>query len=370
MERSMNKTPPPSDLLPFEAALAGKTIFVTGHTGFTGSWVCLWLRLIGARVVGFALPPSTSPALFTEAGVAGDAETMFGDVRDFAAVREAMRRARPDAVLHLAAQSLVRTSYREPLETFAVNAMGTANVLEAVRATGGVRAVLCVTTDKVYLNEDASRPCREGDALGGGDPYSASKAAAEMIVDGYRRSFPAWGDAPAIASARGGNIVGGGDWAADRLVPDFARAATGGTPLRLRYPDAIRPWQHVLALAQGYLTLLAALLADEPSAFARAWNLGPTDRGVFTVREVLERLCAQWTRPVIEYSAAGLLPEGGILALDSGLAREQLGWRPPWGTERTICETAAWYRRYYAEPARARELTVAQIEQWRGELAK
>lgn len=352
-------------LLPFESGLAGKKVFVTGHTGFTGAWACLWLRRIGARVTGFALPPPTEPSLFDAAGVGADVETIQGDIRDLAALRAALERTGPDVVLHLAAQALVRKSYREPLATFAVNAMGTANVLEAVRQIRGVRGVLCVTTDKVYENRGDCRPRGEDDRLGGADPYSASKAAAEMIIQGYAHSFPLGGDGPALATARGGNIVGGGDWAEDRLIPDFVRAVVEKTPLRLRYPEATRPWQHVLALVQGYLMLMAGLLSDKPETAARAWNLGPADARAFTVREVLESLCRHWRRPEIEYAENGGLPECAALSLDSSLARERLGWRPPWDTETTVRETAGWYRDYYAEPAQARALTLRQIEQWR-----
>lgn len=352
----------------FEKTLAGKTVFVTGHTGFTGAWTCLWLGRIGARVAGFALPPATAPSLFAAAGVGADVETVHGDIRDFAALRTAMEQARPDVVLHLAAQPLVRRSYREPLETMGVNAMGTANLLEAARLTGGVRAVLCVTTDKVYRNHGDCRPRREDDVLGGADPYSASKAAAEMIIDGYRRSFPPDGGGPALATARGGNIIGGGDWAEDRLAPDFVRAVMDGTPLRLRHPGATRPWQHVLALVQGYLTLLSRLMSDKPGACARAWNFGPLDKRAFTVRQVLELLCAEWRRPEIEYGDDGGMAECPALALDSGRAALELGWRPPWDTETAIRETAGWYRDFYANPAQARRLAADQIERWRAEI--
>ena len=353
--------------LPFERNLTGRTVLVTGHTGFTGSWLCLWLARLGVRVVGFALPPPTDPSLFIDAGVESDVESVIGDIRDYDAVLGVMSRTRPDAVIHLAAQPLVRRSYREPLETFSINAMGTANVLEATRTTDGTRAILCVTTDKVYWNDGDARPRREDDRLGGGDPYSSSKAAAEMVIDGYRHAF---GGGMAIAAARGGNIVGGGDWAEDRLIPDFVRAVTGGGRLSLRYPDAVRPWQHVLALVQGYVAILNALLGDDPSPVARAWNLGPVDTRVYTVRDILEMMSCHWVRPEMEYARDMDVAECPVLTLDSGLARTILEWRPPWDTARTIRETADWYKGYYVGKMAARDLTLSQLHAWRAELTR
>jgi CDP-glucose 4,6-dehydratase len=352
----------------FEQTLSGKRILVTGHTGFTGSWACLWLHRLGAQVAGFALPPEQPLSLYEAAGIGRLAASTFGDLRDLAALQAVFEEVRPDAVLHLAAQPLVRRSYREPVSTFAVNALGTANVLEAARHCDTVRAVVCVTTDKVYKNNEWPWAYRENDPLGGKDPYSASKAAAEMIIDSYRASFGKCdGTGMAIATARGGNIVGGGDWSEDRLVPDFVRAVTEGKRLTLRYPDATRPWQHVLALVQGYLMLLAGLL-EKPGRYSRAWNLGPQDAKNFTVRQVLEELARQWERPEIEYMDMPL-PEAGMLALDSSLARNELDWIPPWNTARVVAETAKWYREYYREPLAAHEISLAQLEAWRADLA-
>lgn len=352
--------------LPFEAALAGRKILITGNTGFTGGWASLWLKMIGADVIGFALPPETTPSLFhtLELGI----PTRLGDITDSTELTKTIRDFGPELILHLAAQPLVRRSYREPLRTFEVNAQGTANVLEAARQAGGVKGIVCVTTDKVYRNNEWSWPYRENDALGGKDPYSASKAAAEIIIQSYAASYP-WetGQAPAIATARGGNIVGGGDWSEDRLIPDFVRAIVQGETLTLRYPDATRPWQHVLALVQGYLMLLAGLVSDNPGRFARAWNLGPLDPRQFSVRDVLELMARHWERPRIDYMN-NPVPEAGSLALDSSNARNLLRWTPPWHTEKVIEQTAKWYRHYYADPAAAVASTRDQVNAWRADL--
>lgn len=348
----------------FEATLKGRRVFVTGHTGFTGGWACLWLRLIGAIVGGFSLAPDTNPSLFGAANIGSDVDSILGDICDYDALSRAMYAFQPDLVLHLAAQPLVRRSYREPLWTFNVNVQGTANVLEAARQVG-VRGAVCITTDKVYKNNEWPWPYRENDPLGGKDPYSASKSAAEMVLQSYAASYPAGeGKGPYIAIARGGNIVGGGDWAADRLVPDFVRSAVEHNKLTLRYPDATRPWQHVLALVHGYLLLMSNLLGPEAGKFARAWNLGPQDPRQYSVREVLQLMSDEWMQPPIEYMH-NPLPEAGALALDSSLARNLLEWKPPWDTNRVIRETAAWYRQYYEVPASARQTTLDQIDAYR-----
>jgi len=360
---------PASKLLAFEKHLAGKHILVTGHTGFTGSWVCKWLHAIGAEVTGLALEPETDPSLFGALGLGQDLRSEIGDIRDYDRVHEVFAASRPEAVIHLAAQPLVRRSYREVVPTFATNVMGTAHVLEAARLTRSVRAVVCITTDKVYQNQEWPWPYRENDRLGGKDPYSASKAAAEMVIQSYTHSFGKDVDhALPIATARGGNIIGGGDWSEDRLVPDFARALKHKTTLTLRYPDAIRPWQHVLALAQGYLMLLAGLLVD-PERYARTWNLGPHDPRPYSVREVLELLSQTWDRPVLEYMH-NPLPEAGTLMLDSSLARNVLGWTTPWDTAQVVSETGAWYREFYANPRSAEDITSDQLQRWRQALAK
>jgi len=356
--------------LSFEKVLSGRRVFVTGHSGFTGGWACAWLKEIGAEIAGFSLPPETSPALYDALNIAPEMHSIFGDICNYDHLLKAIQDFQPELILHLAAQPLVRLSYRDPVQTFASNVQGTAHVLEAARLVKGVRGVLCITTDKVYRNNEWTWPYRENDPLGGKDPYSASKAAAEMVIQSFAASYP-WQEnkGPAIATARGGNIIGGGDWSEDRLIPDFVRATVDSKTLTLRYPGATRPWQHVLALVHGYLMLLAGLVSDNPGRFAQAWNLGPQDSRQYSVREVLELMCQHWQHPELDYMD-NPLPEAKALALDSSMARNLLGWVPVWGTERVVAETAAWYRDYYRKPSSARELTLKQIHAWRSDITE
>jgi len=340
--------------------LAGKRIFITGHTGFSGSWVSLWLEHLGAKVYGYALAPETSPSLFVELGLERSLVHTVGDIRDLPKLKRAMAEAEPDLVLHLAAQPLVRRSYREPVETFEVNVQGTVNVLESALSVPSVRGVLCITTDKIYENNGAGKAFTESDRLGGSDPYSASKAAAEIAIGSYRTSYfePA---CIGLAVARGGNIIGGGDWSEDRLVPDFMRASQYGGSLTIRYPAATRPWQHVLALADGYITILAGLV-DDRSQYSRAFNLGPADEAVLTVEGVLARLGAVVPGVEIIQEEASLY-EAGQLALDSSLARSVFDWQPTWSTAEAIEQTALWYQRFFSGED-ARRLCLEQIESW------
>ncbi len=292
-------------------------------------------------------------------------QSEFGDICDYENLLNSIIKFQPDLILHLAAQPLVRRSYNEPLGTFLTNTMGTANVLEAARKVKSVKGVLCITTDKVYDNKEWSWPYRENDPLGGKDPYSASKAAAEMVIQSYANSYP-WFEnkGPVVASARGGNIIGGGDWSEDRLIPDFIRAITSSSKLTLRFPDAIRPWQHVLALVHGYLIILSGLVSSRPAQFAQAWNLGPQDPRQYSVREVLNIMSTNWQEPILNYMESPL-PEANSLALDSSMARNQLNWVPVWDTNEVVSETAKWYRKFYQSPEDALEITLAQIESWR-----
>lgn len=357
-----------SPLHDFEGKLRGRRVFVTGHTGFTGSWAVQWLQMIGAEVHGFSLPAPTTPNLFEDAAVQDAlASHVIGDVGDFAAVKAAMRDASPELVLHLAAQPLVRRSYRAPIETYQANVMGTVHVLEAARSLGVMGAV-CVTTDKVYQNREWAYGYRETDRLGGSDPYSASKAAAEIVIDSYRSSMTSWKQTMLIAAARGGNIIGGGDWAEDRLIPDFARAARAGTPITLRNPAATRPWQHVLALIHGYFMLLARM-TDGHGDTSSAWNLGPAADAAMTVGDVVERLRARWTDMTVMIEPTHL-HETTALALDSIKAQRLLRWKPAWSTEEGIDRTADWYAAYVPGTGASTALTRRQIEEYRASLTR
>ncbi|GAA4746060.1 CDP-glucose 4,6-dehydratase [Sphingomonas daechungensis] len=346
------------------AALANRRIFLTGHTGFTGSWLGAWLSAIGCEVTGYSLEPETDPNLF---GILGEGATytrsIIGDIRDYPSLREALEAAQPELVMHLAAQPLVRRSYRDPLETFSSNAMGTANVLEASRGCGSVKAFVCVTTDKVYENVERPEPYSEADRLGGKDPYSASKACAEIITRSYQETLADLGNGMRIATARGGNIIGGGDWSEDRIVPDFYRAATDGTTLSIRNPDSIRPWQHVLSACHGYLAIAAHLLTSD-AARNESWNIGPADPEAVTVRQLVDMLSRHSKAPAIDFGSSPL-KEANLLALDVGKARRELGFAPPWNTEEVIARTAGWYAAYYADPDAGRAITLDQLRNYR-----
>jgi CDP-glucose 4,6-dehydratase len=347
----------------------GRRVLLTGHTGFKGSWLCLWLAGQGAEVHGLSLDPPTEPNLFTVAQVAGVlASDCRADIRDFGAVQACFKAARPEVVFHLAAQSLVTDGYDFPLETYAVNVMGTAHVLEAARHCDSVRAVLVVTTDKCYENKEWLHPYRENDRLGGHDPYSSSKACAELVTSAFRASyFSSTAKGVRVASARAGNVIGGGDWAANRLIPDCIRAFRQAGTVRLRYPQAVRPWQHVLEPLAGYVALAERLLGPDGAGFARAWNFGPDaedSRPVGHVaREVCERLGVALQLPTV----APALHEAGLLRLDSTLAKELLDWHPRWRLTQAIAETVEWYR-LWAEGADMLAFSRNQIEAYRRDM--
>ncbi len=343
-------------------------VFLTGHTGFKGGWLALWLHVLGARVHGYALNPSTSPSLFETANVsAALASDVRADLADLDALKSALAAARPRVVFHLAAQPLVRAGYADPVATFTTNVMGTVHVLEAIRAVDSVQAAVIVTTDKVYDNLESMRPYCETDPLGGHDPYSASKGAAEIVTASYRASFFACSDGhPArIATARAGNVIGGGDWAPDRLVPDCLKAFAAGGAVSLRYPGAVRPWQHVLEPLSGYLRLAQALLDTDGARFAGAWNFGPDASGDATVGEVAEAVAGLWGDAAqVDFPHGGQHPhEAGLLRLDITRARNELGWHPRWTLQTALRGTVGWHKSWLLGADMA-AVTLAQIEEY------
>lgn len=340
----------------------GKRVFLTGHTGFKGGWLSLWLQSMGAEVHGYALNPPTEPNLFTAAEVGkGMVSGEVADIRDADKLRHAMQAARPEIIFHLAAQPLVRYSYAQPAETYAVNVMGTVHLLEAARATPSARAVVNVTTDKCYENREWIWGYRENEAMGGFDPYSSSKGCAELVTAAYRRSFlePA---GIALASARAGNVLGGGDWAADRLIPDFLRALDAGETLRIRSPQSTRPWQHVLEPLAGYLMLAERLHADG-AGFAEAWNFGPSDEDARPVQWIVERL-AEMRRDVNWRCDETPQPhEAHYLKLDSSKAKSRLNWQPRWRLQTALQKTLEWHEAW-RNGDEMHAVTLSQIAQY------
>ena len=357
-------------------AYRGKRVFVTGHTGFKGSWLCEMLLMAGAEVYGYALKPPTKPSLFVQLKLAKRLKShVIGDVRDLKALTAAVRAAKPDFVFHLAAQPLVRESYRIPVETFETNVMGTVNVLEAVRRIGRSCRVVCITTDKVYENDNAGRAFEEGDPLGGSDPYSASKGACEIAIASFRRSFFSAADCPIrVASARAGNVIGGGDWAEDRIVPDAMRAFLAGRTLTVRNRKSTRPWQHVLEPLSGYLTLGAwlstnctndtkGLKGSAPDALA--FNFGPDMKTVKTVGQLVAELQKGFARTKVADKTDPRAPkEAKLLTLDSGKSKSVLGWMPRWNFRQTIQATVEWYQTVASGEISACEMTKRQINSY------
>lgn len=339
---------------------AGKRVVLTGHTGFKGAWLSIWLGRLGAEVTGIALPPETRPSLFALARP-DLKESHFQDIRDAARLAELVRSASPDIVMHLGAQALVRPSYQDPLGTFATNVLGTANLLEAVRSVPSARVVVAITTDKVYRNLEHAFPYRETDHLGGHDPYSASKAASEIIIASYRDSFLRE-KGVAVASARAGNVIGGGDWSADRLLPDAVRAWQSGNTLSVRRPEAKRPWQHVLEPLSAYLVLAERLWSDP--AIGDAFNFGPISHEAAPVRQVIEIARASFGRGEVQYGDGTEGPhEAGWLALETAKARHMLGIEPRWSLAEAVDRTMKWYRAQN-DGADARALCEAEIDEY------
>lgn len=344
-----------------------RKVLITGHTGFKGSWLSLWLQQLGARITGYSLPAPTNPSLFELAQVSDGMESVTADVRDLRRLSEVMAGTRPDVVIHMAAQSLVRDSYEHPVETYSSNVMGTVNVLEAVRQTGSVRAVIVVTSDKCYENREWLWGYRENEPMGGKDPYSSSKGCAELVTAAFRNSFFTAGrdgqSAIAVASARAGNVIGGGDWAKNRLVPDAMQAFLANRAAIIRNPRAIRPWQHVLEPLKGYL-MLAQLLAERGSAFAEAWNFGPNDNDVQPVERVVSALASRWgSTAAWQPDGREHPPEAGVLKLDSSKARARLGWVPALDLATAVEWVVQWYRGY-GNGDNVRRLTEDQIARY------
>lgn len=367
------------DLVMFRDAYRGRRVLVTGHTGFKGSWLSEWLLDLGAEVAGFSLAPNTSPSHFDLLRLSSRLKHIEGDVRDRQALERAVAEFRPEIVFHLAAQPLVRLSYAEPVMTWETNVMGTVNLLEAVRRCPSVKACVVVTSDKCYENREWPWGYRETEAMGGHDPYSASKGATELVVASYRRSFFKDPSGCRLASGRAGNVIGGGDWSADRIVTDFVKSILADKPLALRNPKATRPWQHVLEPLSGYLDLGSRLLAGGGESFADGWNFGPAEDSVVLVQDLARLLVGAWQRGEVVVDTTGNHPhEAGLLKLDCSKARQEMGWHGVWGVEETVRRVVAWYKEHseggdmtartreqiqsYGEEARRRKLPWATEE--------
>lgn len=345
----------------------GKKVFLTGHTGFKGSWLSLWLQSLGAQVKGFALEPTTTPSLFKEARVAEGMESEIGDIRDLNAITASMTAFNPDILIHMAAQPLVRLSYREPVETYATNVMGTVHVLEAARQCSNLKAIVNVTTDKCYENREWVWGYRENEPMGGHDPYSNSKGCAELVTSAYRNSFFNAADTAALASARAGNVIGGGDWAEDRLIPDILRAFEKEQPVVIRNPLATRPWQHVLEPLSGYL-MLAEKLYTDGREFAEGWNFGSRDEDVQPVEWILNHMVEHWGQGASWQLDKNPQPhEAQLLKLDISKAAAKLKWQPRWSLAHTLDTIVDWHQSWLKDSGMQQQ-TLKQIEQYQSPL--
>ncbi len=345
----------------------GRRVFVTGHTGFKGSWLSLWLQKLGAEITGYALSPPTNPSLFEVARVEGGMRSIIADVRDPEALAKAMREIRPEIVIHMAAQPLVRYSYKNPVETYATNVMGTVHLLEAVRQVDTVRAVVIVTSDKCYENKEWPWGYRENEPMGGHDPYSNSKGCTEMVTAAYRNSyFNPYRHSEhgvAVASGRAGNVIGGGDWAQDRLIPDILRAIENGCPVQVRSPHAIRPWQHVLEPLSGYIALAEKLFTDGP-AYAEGWNFGPGDEDSKPVQWIVNQLITKWGQGAIWQLDSNPQPhEAHYLKLDCSKAKAKLDWHPRWQLSATLTGIVEWHKAMLSQ-ADMKAFTCGQITRY------
>ncbi len=341
-----------------------KKILVTGHTGFKGSWLSLWLQSLGAEVIGLALNPPTQPNLFSVADISKNMTSIIGNINDFELMKNIQIKYQPEIIFHLAAQSLVRFSYNNPIETYSTNVMGTVNLLESIRQTrSAVKAVIIVTSDKCYENREWLRPYKEHDTLGGHDPYSNSKACAELVTAAFRKSYYHSRQNSfhlGVATVRAGNVIGGGDWAQDRLIPDIVRSLNKNEEIIIRYPHALRPWQHVLEPLRGYLQL-AEKIYHNPFDYDESWNFGPDDLDVKSVIWIVEKIIQMWRLPFSWRINPGEFHEAGYLKLDNTKAKTRLGWQPQWNIEKTLQETIRWYQAYLTG-ANMQEETLSQIK--------
>jgi CDP-glucose 4,6-dehydratase len=346
----------------------GKHVFLTGHTGFKGSWLSIWLQLMGAKLYGYALNPPTNPSLFTEANVGKGMSSIIGDIRNFQSLKEALENSKAEIVIHMAAQPLVRFSYMEPLLTYSTNVMGSVHLFEAIRQTGSVRAVVNVTTDKCYENKEWIWGYRENEELGGYDPYSNSKACSELVTSAYRQSFFQQNNI-ALASARAGNVIGGGDWALDRLIPDTLSALEQNKPVIIRSPSAIRPWQHVLEPLAGYL-MLAQQLYENGSVFAEAWNFGPQQEDAKSVEWIVDELVKKWGNGASwELDSSEKVHEATYLKLDISKAKDQLRWKPQWTLLEALDMIVKWHKKWLNHED-MRMVCIDQIQSYAAKNAK
>ena len=353
-------------MINFEKKLKNKKIFVTGHTGFTGSWACFWLHNIGSEVFGYSLPPHTSPSLFEGLNLEKKIKSVYGDICNYKLLKKSIIAFQPDLILHLAAQPLVSKGYQEPLETFKTNIMGTANILEISKSIKTLKGTLCITTDKVYKNNENQNRFVETDILGGEDPYSASKSAAEIVIESFAKSYFSYNqNYPVINVARGGNIIGGGDWSENRLFPDYVKSVISNKQLDIRSSSSTRPWQHVLDLISGYFSILANILDKKINKYA-AWNLGPHEIETYNVEYVLDIISEYWEKPKIKF-VENNIKETKILTLNSNKAKKLLEWEPSWNTRKSIKMTSDWYKQFYNDPRHVNKLSLMQLEDWRSD---